>query len=113
MPMSREEVEVLGVGGVANLALQSRLLDALRRLGEIEGTVAATITAFDPLAAYRRRVRSVLKPTAAQESSTRRCLARLQRAGLIVNVGRRRRLAVYRLTSDAAILSSLSLGPLE
>ena len=113
MPLNRGEVETWGVGAVANRAIQPRLLDALRRLGEIEGTEIATVLAYDLMALCRRRVRPTLRPTAAQQSSTRRALARLQRAGLIVNTGRRHRLAVYRLASDVTAFSALSFGVLE
>lgn len=98
---------------VTNRAIMARLFDALRRLGQIEGTQEAAVFAYEPRALRHRQLRSTLKPSASQASSTRRVLARLKRAGLIVGVGRRRGLKIYRTAADADRLMELSLGPFE
>jgi hypothetical protein len=98
---------------VANRTIRARLLAALERLGEIEGTDAAAAVAFDPEAVRRRRMVSKLRPTRSQESSTRRALASLKAAGLVVGAGRRRRLKVYRLASDLEELEGLCLGTFD
>jgi hypothetical protein len=95
---------------VANRAIRARLVAVLAVLGQIEGTRAAAAAAFDPRAVRRRRFVSAHEPTASQASSTRRALAKLMAAGVIVGAGRRGRRTVYRLRKDAELFNSLSLG---
>jgi hypothetical protein len=83
----------------------------MEALGEIHGTEAAAIAGYGgPGAVRRRRLIAVIQPSAAQASSTRRALARLKDARIIVGAGRRRRRIAYRLRKDEERLSSLSLG---
>jgi hypothetical protein len=95
---------------VANRHLRDRIVTALGRLGEIVGTDAAAVAAYDPAAVKSRRLVPTFRPSASQLSSTRRVLAGLKAAQVIVGAGRRGRRTVYRLRKDDQLLNSLSLG---
>ena len=110
MTVKRADLEKRSSRRVANRAIRARLLAAIEKLGQVEGTDVAAAIAFDPGAVRRRRIVSKLKPTKSQESSTRRALAGLKAAGIVVGAGRLRRRKVYRLASDLERLDSLCLG---
>jgi transposase InsO family protein len=98
----------------ANRQLGARILDAADVLGGVTGPEAALAAFGWPSAIRRRRLHPVIQPTATQLSTTRRAIARLMKARVLVaDPIRRMRRKVYRRAQDAALLGSISIGSLN